>query len=353
MATALSAARAGASVTVYEEALHRGAGQSGHNSNVIHSGAFYPPDSLKAKLALRGRELLEEFIAANHLPLMRCGKLVVQQQGEADRFDGLVDRARANGVPHEVLGSAAEIAAVEPGVTGQRAMMLPGVAVTDFVAVLQALEDELVVQGGSITFSSRCVLQGTRLIADDRGVEFRHVVIASGTGYNQLSRDRTWRVLGFKGSYRAVSSPGPGRLVYGVPDPARPFLGVHLTPTLDGSILAGPTATPHTPFAWRLLPLVARNVPAALDEFNTRFYSGAMQRDVRRYVPDARLGREIVRSGVRAQAVDRRGRFVDDFVIASEPGVTAVVNAPSPAATACLAIGEHVARIVLEQMARK
>ncbi|MCJ7831906.1 MAG: FAD-dependent oxidoreductase [Actinobacteria bacterium] len=351
MATALYAARAGAEVTVFEADPHRGAGQSGHNSNVIHSGAFYQPGSLKASFALRGRELLEEFIEANDLPLKRCGKLVVQQDSESERFDRLVDRARANGVSHELLGSPAEIAAVEPMVTGQRAMLLADVAVTDFVAVLEALEDELALAGGSVEYMARCVMEGSQLLADDHDVRSRHVVIAAGTGYNELSSDKTWRVLGFRGTYREVALPAPGRLVYGVPDPARPFLGVHLTPALDGSVAAGPTASPHPPFAWRLVPLVARNVPAAFGEARTQLFAGAMQKNVRRYVPDARVERGIFKSGVRAQAVDRRGRFVDDFVIVREPGVTAVVNAPSPAATACLAIGEHIAREVLEQMA--
>lgn len=351
MSTALYAARAGASVTVYEAASHRGAGQSGHNSNVVHSGAFYPPGSLKAQLALRGRALLEDFIVANALPLLRCGKLVIGQVGESERFDTIVSRAKANGVPHEILGSKADIAAVEPLVTGERAMLLPEVGVTDFVAVLEALEDELALAGGSIEYMSLCVMEGTRLIANDRDVKPRHVVIAAGTGYNALSRDRTWRVLGFRGAYRPVASVAPSRLVYGVPDPSRPFLGVHLTPGLDGSTTAGPTATPHAPFAPRLLPLVARNFPAALGELRRRFLTHAMQEDVRRYVPDARIGRDIVRSGVRAQAVDRRGRFVDDFVIVGGSEVTAVVNAPSPAATACLAIGEHIAAGVLEKMA--
>lgn len=351
MSTALHAARAGASVTVYEAASQRGAGQSGHNSNVVHSGAFYPPGSLKAKLALRGRAQLEDFIAANGLPLLRCGKLVVQQVGESKRFDAVVSCASANGVPHEILNTAAEITAVEPLVTGERAMLLPEVAVTDFVAVLEALEDELALAGGSIQYMSRCVMEGSRLIANDRDIKPRHVVIAAGTGSNSLIRDRTWRVLGFRGAYRAVTSVAPSRLVYGVPDPSRPFLGVHLTPGLDGSTTAGPTATPHSPFSPRLVPLVARNMPAALGELRTRFLAGAMQEDVRRYVPDAQVARGIVKSGVRAQAVDRRGRFVDDFVVVSEPGVTAVVNAPSPAATACLAIGEHIAKGVLKAMA--
>lgn len=351
ISTAFRLAQRGVGVTVYEEAPSFGAGQSGHNSNVLHSGAFYRPGSLKADLALRGRGMLEDLIRAKELPYRRVGKLVVQQRGEGERFDELVRRASANGIEATVLGSPGELRDFEPPASGERALWLPSVAVTDFVEVLAALAGEASLAGVEVEYLSRCVMQGPRLVVNEREIESRHVVVAAGVGFNELCRDKTWRVLGFKGAYRSVLSPKLERLIYAVPDPLYPFLGVHLTPAVDGSVTAGPTATIHPPIvAGRALLLAARNTRRGLAELPTRFSSKAMQSHVRRYVPDAELGRGIVKYGVRAQAVDRSGRYADDFVIVSRPGATFVANAPSPAATACLAIGEHIAERVLERM---
>jgi len=352
MSTALSLAQRGASVTVYEVADDLGAGQSGNNSNVVHSGAFYVPGSLKARMALSGRERLIDFVSRNGLPHSKLGKLVVQQRGEAARFDALVERARANGVDARVLADPRAIEEVEPSITGERALWLPEVGITDFVAVLEALADEVSLAGGHVEYSSRCVIEGGRLVANDRYVGQKHVVVASGVGFNRLCPDKAWRIVGFRGSYRAVVSEGPEMLVYGVPDPRYPFLGVHLTPALDGSVTAGPNATISSPRPFgRTAALALRNARSGFRELATRSSAKAMQRKVSRYLPGVELGKEIVKSGVRAQAVDRRGRYADDFVVLQDSAITYVANAPSPGATACLAIGEHIADGVLEALA--
>jgi L-2-hydroxyglutarate oxidase LhgO len=349
ISTALNLARRGVGATVYEAAPSLGAGQSGHNSNVVHSGAFYAPGSLKADLAMRGSEMLEDFIRANKLPYRQVGKLIVQQKGEGGRFDELVERASANGVESTLIGSSSALHDFDPLAAGERALWLPSVAVTDFVAVLVALADEASLAGVEIEYMSPCVMEGSRLLVNDRDVKPRHVVVAAGVGFNRLSSDREWRVIGFKGSYRSVASPEPACLIYAVPDPRYPFLGVHVTPAIDGTVTAGPNATMHPPVAvGRAFLLAARNARRGLQELPARFSAGAMQSHVRRYVPGAVLGSEIVKFGVRAQAVDRRGRYADDFVIVDRPGGTFVANAPSPGATACLAIGEHIAARVLE-----
>ena len=351
ISTALHLARRGVGVIVYEVAPSLGAGQSGHNSNVVHSGAFYAPGSLKTAFAMRGREMLEDFIHANKLPYRHVGKLIVQQKGEAERFDELVKRSSANRVEATVLGSRSALHDFEPLVVGERALWLPSVAVTDFVAVLAALADEASLAGAEIEYMSPCVMEGSRLLVNDRDVKPRHVVVAAGVGFNSLSSGKEWRVIGFKGSYRSVASPKPERLIYAVPDPRYPFLGVHVTPAIDGTVTAGPNATMHPPIAaGRAFLLAARNARRGLQELPARFSAGAMQSHVRRYVPGAVLGLEIVKCGVRAQAVDRRGRYADDFVIVDRPGGTFVANAPSPGATACLAIGEHVATRVLDSL---
>lgn len=350
MATAVRLVREGLEVGVFEQERALGMHQSGHNSNVIHSGAFYEPGSLKAQLAVRGRAMLEDFVQEHRLPLERVGKLVVQQRGEDRRFDELAARASANGVAHEVLGSPSAIRDVAEQVTGERALWLPDVAITDFRSILEALADEVRAGGGDFSLQARGYLSHGRLIAKDRYVDVRHVVFATGAGFNRLRVGAPqWRVIGFRGSYRALERPDIGRLVYGVPDPRYPFLGVHVTPTLSGGALVGPNATLTRPLAGRALFLAMRNVRAGLRELRGRRHA-RMERAVRRYLPDASVGREVVESGVRAQAVDRWGRFADDFVVVEEPGVTWVANTPSPAATACLAIGEHLASRVIERL---
>lgn len=352
MATAVQMLRHGLSVAVFEQEAELGRHQSGHNSNVIHSGAFYVPGSLKAHLSVEGRLLLEDFIAANRLPLSRPGKLVVQQAGEAQRFDELVRRAGANGVAHEVLPGTAPIAERDPQVRGERALWLPDVAVTDFRVVLEALADEVRSLGGAVSTMARARFSGGKLMAGDRYVDARHVVVAAGTGFNRLCPHREWRIVGFRGSYRELEEPEVGPLVYGVPDPRYPFLGVHLTPTLEGRVLVGPNATMAPPIvAGRAAVLAWANRRMAMREVRTWLRPSAMQAEVRRYVPDARVGHHVVESGVRAQAVDRKGRYADDFVLLEDdPGVTWVANAPSPAATACLAIGRYLTERVLARL---
>ena len=351
MATASRLLAAGMRVTVFEKAPQLGAGQSGHNSNVIHSGAFYIPGSLKARLAASGRRMLEEFIAVEGLPVSRIGKLVVQREGEDRLFAQLVERATANGVENVVLGSR-ELQEFEPLAIGTTALWLPSVAVTDFRAVLESLASKVRAAGGEIRLGSDVRISGGSLVIQGYARP-RHVVVAAGTGFNALCRDRTWRIVGFKGSYRELRSPRPERLIYGVPDPRYPFLGVHVTPDVSGNITVGPTATLHPPLAvGRIAALGARNLRSAVSELSAWLSPSLMTRRVRRYVPEAEVGRRVVKAGIRAQAVDRMGRWADDFVFLREPGITFVANAPSPGATACLAIGEHIAAEVMKDLRR-
>lgn len=351
LATAHRLQTSGMRVTVFEKASQLGAGQSGHNSNVIHSGAFYVPASLKARLAARGREMLERFIAENNLPLSRVGKLVVQMQGEDRLFADLVDRARANSVESVVLGSARELREFEPLVIGTAALWLPHVAVTDFLAVLEALAQKVRQAGGLIRLGADMRFVDGTLVGINGYARPRHIVVAAGTGFNALCQDKRWRVVGFKGSYRELRTPRLKRLIYGVPDPRYPFLGVHVTPAVSGDTTVGPTATIHRPFAvGRTASLAIRNWKTAVSEVGTWLSPSVMTRRVRRYVPEAIVGRRVVKAGVRAQAVDRKGNWADDFVFLRQPGITFVANAPSPGATACLAIGEHIASEVMKDL---
>jgi L-2-hydroxyglutarate oxidase len=352
MATAYSLVMSGMRVTVFEKGLHLGSGQSGHNSNVIHSGAFYVPGSLKARLASSGRRMLEEFIEHNNLPLGRTGKLVVQRSGEERLFSELVDRAKANGVESVLFGSIGELRQFEPLVSGTAALWLPRVAVTDFLAVLEELARKVREAGGGVRLGvDVSVTEGSLSVPGY--ARPRHVVVAAGTGLNVLCRDKTWRIVGFKGSYRELLSPPVSRLIYGVPVPRYPFLGIHVTPSLTGSTMVGPTATLHRPLAVGRVGFIAiRNWRTAVSEMSAWLSPSVMTRRLRRYVPEAIVGREVIKAGIRAQAVDRSGRWADDFVFLRQPGYTFIANAPSPGATACLAIGQHVAAEVLKELKR-
>ena len=350
MATAYRLASAGLRVSVFERGPQLGVGQSGHNSNVIHSGAFYVPGSLKAQLASSGRRMLEEFIADRDLPLARVGKLVVKMEGEDRLFTELVARAAANGVESRVLGTAAELREFEPLVSGAAALWLPAVAVTDFRAVLESLAEKVREADGRILLSS--VIRIVNGSLDVEGyAKPRHTVVAAGTGFNTLCPDTKWRIVGFKGSYRELKTPRPTRLIYGVPDPRYPFLGVHITPTVASGVMVGPTATLHAPISiGRTACLAVRNYRTAVSEVTPWLLPAVMTSRVRRYVPEAEVGSDVVHSGIRAQAVDRKGRWADDFVFLRGGDVTFVANAPSPGATACLAIGEHIAANVMKQL---
>ena len=229
---------------------------------------------------------------------------------------------------------------------------MPAVAVTDFRAVLEALAEKLREAGGRIQLGSDARIVKGSLQIEGYGKP-RHTVVAAGTGFNDLCPDTTWRIVGFKGSYRRLKTPRPARLIYGVPDPRYPFLGVHITPTVAGDVMVGPTATLHAPISiGRTAHLAARNYRTAVSEVTPWLLPSVMTSRVRRYVPEAVVGADVVHAGVRAQAVDRRGRWADDFVFLRGGDVTFVANAPSPGATACLAIGEHIAANVMDELRR-
>jgi L-2-hydroxyglutarate oxidase LhgO len=356
--------------------------QSGRSSNVLHSGIYYRPGSLRAELCVRGKRELETYAERRGIEVRRLGKLVVAvDDAELPRLDDLHERGRANGVEGLELFGPAEIREREPNVTGLRGLLVPGTAVVDFRRVAEALAQDVGDRGGRVflgeavrSFSSTGREQV--VATDEREVPARVVVVCAGLQSDRLGGSAARagrRIVPFRGTYRSMVNGGERLvrgLVYPVPDPTLPFLGVHFTPQLDGSVWIGPNAllslsregrtrssiSPRDVLDWLSFAgtwrLARRHLGSGAGELWREVSDRAFLEACRRYVPDLdehQLGPAF--SGVRAQLLSRDGELVDDFVIAERPGRVQVVNAPSPAGTACLAIGEVVAGRVREQLA--
>jgi L-2-hydroxyglutarate oxidase len=354
--------------------------QSSHNSGVVHTGLYYRPGSLKARLCREGRAQLLRFAEQHGIPCERRGKIVVARTDrELPRLEALEARGRANDVQGMRMLAAHEIGAVEPAVTGRRALHVPESYVISYAAVARAYAGEVAESGGEVVLGfpvtgisredgHHVLRSGERRVAAVRVIGCaglwadRVRTLAGGTGPE--------RILPFRGDYYTLTGASAGLvrgLVYPVPDPSLPFLGVHFTRGIDGVVHAGPNAVlalaragyrrrdvnvrdvldiVRFPGAYRL---AARYPRTAVAEVYRDWWKAAYVREARRYVPqldptDMRFGP----SGVRAQCVSRAGELVDDFRLDdTAAGMTHVINAPSPAATASLAIGRRVAGIVL------
>jgi (S)-2-hydroxyglutarate dehydrogenase len=356
-ARALLERRPVARLAVLEKEPELGKHQSGRNSGVVHAGVYYPPGSLKATLCREGRAALLAFADEHAIPYDVCGKLIVATSSdELPRLDELTRRAAANGVVGSRELRAAEMREVEPHVTGVRALHVPESAVIDYRIVLRALADDVRARGGE-------VLLGHEVTHVDE-VPARRVVACAGLQADRLAASGH-RIAPFRGDYLVIEPPSADLvrgLVYPVPDPAFPFLGVHFTRRIDGQVWAGPNAVPsfareryrrssvEPRDAFELLTspgiyrLARRYWRTGAGEIWRDVVRRAAVREMRRYVPDLRL-RDVSfgPAGIRAQVLERDGTLVDDFLLERRGDVLHVINAPSPAATACLAIGARVA----------
>jgi (S)-2-hydroxyglutarate dehydrogenase len=373
LATARALALRGRSVVVVEREPSLGRHQTSHNSGVIHAGIYYAPGSLKARLCVEGATALYEYCAARGIAAERCGKLVVAvRQDELARLDELERRASANGVQDLARLGPGEIAAVEPAAAGLSALHSPNTGMVDFGAVAAAYADDVREHGGEIR-----VGVGVRALVerDDHvelvgpGVKARQAVACAGAWSDRLALASgarpDARIVPFRGAYLRLA-PERADLVrgqiYPVPDPALPFLGVHLSRTIDGEVLIGPTALlAPARDAYRLSTvrradlgatlrwpgtarLVRRWWRTGLTELGHAVSRRLLVREAARYVPALRPG--DVRpgpAGIRAQALGRDGALLDDFLLARTGRAVHVLNAPSPAATASLAIAEMIA----------
>lgn len=365
----------GLELTLLEGESSLAAHQSGHNSGVIHSGLYYLPGSLKARLAVEGRGAMLDFCAAEGIPHELCGKVVVAvSKDEQPRLQELYRRGQANGVPGLSLIGPERLAELEPHARGLAALHVPSAGIVDYRCVAERLGLRLREAGAEIRLGwpvRGLQRQGRRwLIRGPRGeLAARFLVVCAGLWSDRMARlaglQPRLRILPFRGEYRRLRA---GReqfcrgLIYPVPDPSLPFLGVHLTRRIDGSVEAGPNAVPafsrrgYRPgdFAWRdaldaalypgLWRLAWHHWRAGLAEKARAASPALFLQSARRLVPELAPGDlSCGGAGVRAQALSPQGELIQDFFILEAPGALHVLNAPSPAATASLSIGSALA----------
>jgi L-2-hydroxyglutarate oxidase LhgO len=370
----------GATVTVVDKETTIARHQTGHNSGVVHAGLYYAPGSLKAQLCRRGMSLLREYCQENNLVYDEVGKLVVAvDESERPALAEIERRSQINNVPGLTRLDAAGLRAVEPRAAGVAALHSPHTAITDFTAVARSYAEDIVAAGGSLRLGAEVtgflrrgngvVVQTTQgdVVAD-------HAVVCAG-----LQSDRVARLAGdtdepaivpFRGEYLDIV--GTKRdlvrgLIYPVPDPSYPFLGVHFTRRVDGGLDIGPNAVlAFSREGYRRRDIRLRDLADAarwpgfrtfarkhwrmgLEEMAGSASRTLFVRRAQKYVPELEVDDVVpAHSGVRAQALDRDGSLVDDFRINHIGPITAVRNAPSPAATSSLAIAEHVVGTITE-----
>ncbi|MFF5297403.1 L-2-hydroxyglutarate oxidase [Paractinoplanes globisporus] len=374
----LTKRRPGARIVVVEKEDRVAVHQTGHNSGVVHAGIYYKPGSLKAVLCTRGKAMLEEYCAERGLPYDACGKLVVAVSADdVTRLDALAARAGDNAVPGLRRVGPEEILEIEPHGTGLAALYSPKTAITDYVKIASSFAEDIVAAGGEVRFNFpvTSVLQragGLTLSSPAGEVVVDQLIVCAGIQSDQvagLAGDSAEpRIIPFRGEYMRVK---PGKsdmvrgLIYPVPDPRYPFLGVHYTRRVDGTLEVGPNAVLATaregyrrsdvsfkdlwgiatwPGAWKM---AGQHWRTGIREMYGSASKRAYMKAARRYVPEIGVHDvERAGAGVRAQALDRDGSLVDDFRIHRMGVVTAIRNAPSPAATSSMAIAEHVLDVI-------
>jgi (S)-2-hydroxyglutarate dehydrogenase len=362
-------------VLVVEREPRPAAHQTGHNSGVIHAGVYYAPGSLRARLCVDGAARMYAYCERHDVDVRRIGKLIIATGGgELAALDELQRRAHANGVPGVRRLDAAGLREIEPHATGIAALHVPSTGIVDFGAVCARLAADVHDAGGEL----RLAWDVAEVSATARTIRLRspggdavqgaRAVFCAGLWSDRLAArcgaDPDPRIVPFRGGYRALAPerrPLVRGLVYPVPDPSLPFLGVHLTPRIDGEVLVGPSAllvlardayglrtvraadvrdTLAWPGTWRMARRWWRTGYAELRLAASR---AAFAAAAARYVPEIRAEDLLPAfGGVRAQAVGRDGRLVDDFLLSATPRAIHVRNAPSPAATSSLALAERI-----------
>ncbi len=369
-------------IVVLEREKQVAAHQTGHNSGVVHAGLYYVPGSNKALLCREGKGLLERYCEAHDIPIEHPGKLVVAlDESELPRLAALHERGTANGVDGLEQVGRERIREIEPHVAGIRALWSPRTGIVDFTRVAEAFADDIRGRGATIAVSTPVTgirrAAGGKVVATPRGdVRVRMVVACAGLWADRVAAmtdDLTAdapRIVPFRGDYYRLAPEAASLvngLIYPVPDPRFPFLGVHFTKRIDGEVWAGPNAVLAFKRAgYRRRDVSARDLGATLSNpgflrLARRFWRtglaemwrdasrGAFTKELRRFIPALREDQlTFGPSGVRAQALGRDGTLVDDFDLAGRDGVLHVRNAPSPAATSSLAIGGRLASLVLE-----
>jgi 2-hydroxyglutarate dehydrogenase len=362
VARELTARRPGLEAVVLEREGEVGLHQTDRNSGVVHGGIYYAPGSLKARLCVSGARALYEYCDERGLRYERCGKVIVaRDERELPALDELERRGRANGVPGLRRVAAAELRKIEPNVQGVAALHSPNTGIVDFRAVALAFAEDLEHHGTAVV--TRCAVQrlerragGRVALVHDRGeTSARFAVLCAGAAADRLAvsagASADPRIVPFRGAYLKLR---PERrelirgLVYPVPDPRLPFLGVHLNRHLNGEVSLGPTAllmprgrSLAWPGTWRMMRRFWRT---GLTELRHTISRAALARAAAAYVPGIeRSDLEPYFRGYRAQALSRDGCLLDDFLVHESERALHVRNAPSPAATSSLALARLIA----------
>lgn len=367
--------RPGTKLTVFEREAGIARHQTGRNSGVVHAGIYYLPGSLKAQLCVRGASALAEFCEGHGIRFERCGKVIVAlEERELPALDELERRGRENGVPGLRRLDPAALADVEPNVRGIAALHSPATAIVDYPAVAAALAAEIAAAGAEIVTGCGVTALSERgsevVVEHERGQTVAGRVIGCAGAWSDRLARRSGapadpRIVPFRGAYLRLRPERRGLvngLVYPVPNPELPFLGIHLTRHVSGDVLLGPSALlVGARDAYRLRRISPRDLAETLAWPGTarvmhrwwrtglqelRFASSrrAFVEEAARYVPCLRVDDVLPGfAGIRAQAVSRDGRLVDDFAFSETARTLHVRNAPSPGATSSLAIAEHIA----------
>jgi (S)-2-hydroxyglutarate dehydrogenase len=350
--------------------------QTGHNSGVIHSGIYYEPGSLKAKFAKAGERATKEFCRTHGIGFDECGKLIVATDAvELARMDALEQRAAVNGITCRRI-KRTELIELEPNIIGLGALHLPRTGIVDYPQIARTLVDLITAQRGELRTGARVsriseTATNVAVATDTHSLSCDQLIVCAGLQSDRLAElaglsNRDVQIIPFRGEYFRLPAAKAGfvtRLIYPVPDPELPFLGVHLSPTIGGEITVGPSAVlglarqRYAKFSVDLrdaarmaafpgLWQVARNnIALGLHEIRNSLFKGSYLRECRKYAPGLEKADLLPHeAGIRAQAVRRDGTLLHDFVIEQTARMVHVLNSPSPAATAALPIGQHLAK---------
>lgn len=366
----------GIAVAVLEKEPTLARHQTGRNSGVIHAGVYYQPGSLKAQFCREGVEATTRFCRDQGIAYEQCGKLLVATEpAELPRMEALYERARANGIDVERLDKA-EVARREPRIRGLGGLFVKTTGIVDYARVAKAMANVVAERGGAILTSSEVghieeTPSGVSLDVGKDRIRARHVIAAAGLHADRIARlcgvDVDFRIVPFRGEYYRLGSDKDrivNHLIYPIPDPELPFLGVHLTRMIGGYVTVGPNAVlafAREGYGFGTVSLRDLREMAAFRGFRNvirdNLKSGALEMAnsllksrylalCRRYCPELELSDlSPYRSGVRAQAVLADGTMVHDFLIGETERTIHVLNAPSPAATSSIPIGRHITRL--------
>jgi len=363
-------------IALIEKEQELGSHQTGRNSGVIHSGIYYKPGSLKAENCRIGREQLVAFSKENNIDHQICGKIIVAtNESEIPILDSIFEKGIENKTPGIELIDTHEILAKEPFIKGLKAIWVPSAGIIDYVAVVKKFIDLVLKNNknnklflGEKVNSLLRVNKKILVETDQQVISANELIICAGLFSDRLAKldgiKLDMQIVGFRGDYYELLAHAKHKvknLIYPVPDPKYPFLGVHYTPMVGGEVECGPNAVftfkregyAKTSFSFHdslealtykgTLRLFAKNWAKGIEEYRRAFSKRLFVKELQRMMPSITESDVIAtRSGVRAQAVGIQGQMIDDFKIIRNNGITHVINAPSPAATACMAIADEI-----------